>query len=93
MHRKRLKFMSALQGNEDNPEARTYFGALATAFIVLGILLCGCHMASDERNNPRTTKKGITVAQTPKSTLSMASMPPIDAVAYARIETATFALG
>ena len=85
--------MSALQRKKDNSEVRAYFRALATAFIVVGILLSGCSMASDERNNPRTTKEGTTMAQTPKSTLSTAPTPPIDAVAYARIETATFALG
>ena len=85
--------MSALQCSKHNPEARTYFRALATAFIVVGIVVCGCSMGSDERNNPRTTKEGIAMVQTPKSTLSTAPIPPIDAVAYARIETATFALG
>jgi len=85
--------MNALQRNKNNPEARPYFHALATAFIVVGILLSGCSMASDERNNPRTTKEGMTMAQTTNNTLSTAPTPPIDAVAYARIETATFALG
>jgi hypothetical protein len=93
MHRKRLKFISALQHNKHNPEARAYFRALATVFIAVGILLSGCSMASVERDNPGTTKEGISMVQAPKSTLSTAPMPPIDAVAYARIERATFALG
>ena len=93
MHRRRFKVMSALQCNNHNLEARGYFPKLASAFIVIGILLFGCSMADDERNDPRTTKKGMTGAQTPKNTSSKAAIPPIDAVAYARIEMATFALG
>jgi hypothetical protein len=93
MHRRRFKVMSALQCDNHNPEGRAYGSALGSAFIVIGILLCGCSMGSDERNNPRTAAEGVTMAQTLKSTLSAPQMPPIDAVAYARIETATFALG
>ena len=85
--------MSALQRSKHNPEARTYFRTLATAFIVVGIVVCGCSMASDERNDPPTTKKEIPMAQTSESLASAAPIPPIDAVAYARVETATFALG
>ena len=85
--------MSALQRSKHNPEGRAYFRAVATAFIVVGILLCGCRMGSDERNNPRTSKEGRTMAQTPMSTLSTVPIPPIDAVAYTRTETATFAMG
>jgi len=85
--------MSFLQRTNHNPEARSYFHKLASAFIVIGILLFGCSMADDERNDPRTTKKELSMAQTSESTVSAATIPPIDAVAYARIETATFALG
>ena len=85
--------MSALQHNKHNPEARSYFRTLASAFIVIGILLFGCSMARDEQDDPRTIKEGMTIAQTPKSTSSSAARPPIDAEAYASVETATCALG
>ena len=85
--------MNASQHNKRNPGARSYFLTLASGYIMVGIFLFGCSMARDEQDDPRTTKEGMTIAQTPKSTLSTVAMPPIDAEAYARIETATFALG
>jgi len=50
-------------------------------------------MADDERDNPRTTKKELSMAQTSETAVPAALIPPIDAVAYARVEKATFALG
>jgi hypothetical protein len=50
-------------------------------------------MADDERNDPRTIKKEIPMPKTSVSAVSAVPIPPIDAVAYARVETATFALG
>ena len=85
--------MSFLQRTNHNPEARSYFRKLALAFIMIGILLFGCSMADDERDNPRTTKKELSMAQTSETAVPAALIPPIDAVAYARVETATFALG
>jgi hypothetical protein len=85
--------MSALQCNNHNPEGPSYFRALAATFILAATFLFGCGMGRDEQNDPRTIKERMTIAQTPKSTSSRAAMPPIDAVAYARVETATFALG
>jgi len=85
--------MTALQCNIQNSEARSYFRKLALAFIMIGILLFGCSMADDERDNPRTTKKELSMAQTSETAVPAALIPPIDAVAYARVETATFALG
>jgi hypothetical protein len=93
MHGKGLKVMSSLQCNNYNPEGPSYFRALSLAFLIIAILICGCSLSSDERSDPRTTKEGMIMAQTPKNTSSTAAMPPIDAVAYARVETATFALG
>ena len=85
--------MSFLQRTNHNPDARSYFRKLALAFIMIGILLFGCSMADDERDNPRTTKKELSMAQTSETAVPAALIPPIDAVAYARVETATFALG
>jgi hypothetical protein len=85
--------MNALQRNKHNPDARAYFRAVSLAFLIIAILICGCSLSSDERSDPRTTKEGMSKAQTPKNTSSTTAMPPIDAVAYARVETATFALG
>ena len=93
MHGTGFKVMSALQCNNCNPEGPSYFRVLAAAFILVGSFLFGCSMASDAQDDSPATKEGMTMAQTPKSTSSTAVMPPIDAVAYARIETATFALG
>jgi hypothetical protein len=85
--------MSSLQPKKYNAEALAYFHARALAFLIIAILVCGCSMASDEGNNPPRTKKEIPMAQTSESLASAAPIPPIDAVAYARVETATFALG
>jgi len=85
--------MSFLQRTNHNPDARSHFRKLASAFIMIGILLFGCSMADDERDNPRTTKKELSMAQTSETAVPAALIPPIDAVAYARVETATFALG
>jgi hypothetical protein len=93
MHGRGFKVMSALQRSKHNPEGRAYFRTLASAFIVIGILLFGCSMASGERDDSRTTKERTAMGQTSKSTVSAVPIPPIDAVAYARVETATFALG
>jgi Na+/H+ antiporter NhaC len=93
MHGKGLKVMSSLQCNNYNPEGPSYFRALAAVFILAAVFLFGCSISSDERSEPRTTKEGVSMAQTPKNTSSTAPIPPIDAVAYARVETATFALG
>jgi hypothetical protein len=93
MNGRGFKVMSALQCNKHNSKGPSYFRVLAAVFILVGIFLFGCSMAGDAQDDPRTTKEGMTTAQTPKSTVSTAAMPPIDAVAYARIETATFALG
>jgi hypothetical protein len=38
-------------------------------------------------------KKETPMAQISENAVSAAQIPPIDAVAYARVETATFALG
>jgi len=93
MHGTGFKVMSALQCNNHEPEGPSYFRVLAAALILVGISLFGCSMAADVQDHPRTTKEGMTMAQTPKSTSSTEPIPPIDAVAYSRIETATFALG
>jgi hypothetical protein len=93
MHRRRFKVMSALQCNNHNPDARACFRALSLAFLIIAILICGCSLSSDEQSDPRMTKEGMSMAQTPKNTSSTVPIPPIDAVAYARVETATFALG
>ena len=85
--------MSALQCNSHDPEGPSYFRVLATAFILVGVFLLGCSMAGDEGDNPRATREVMTMVQSSKSTVSAAPIPPIDAVAYARVETATFALG
>ena len=88
-----FKVMSALQCNNHIPEGPAHFHAWALVFIIIAILVCGCSMASDEGNDPLTTKKGVPMAQISENAVSAAPIPPIDAVAYARIETATFALG
>jgi len=93
MHRNRVKYMRSLERKKYSPEAPSYFHAWALAFIIIAILVCGCSLASDEANDPRTTKKEISMAQISKNAVSVAPVPPIDAVAYARVETATFALG
>ena len=93
MHGKGLKVMSSLQCNNYNPEGPSYFRALAAVFILAGIFLFGCSMACDAQGDPRTMKKEIPMAQISENAVSEAPIPPIDAVAYARIETATFALG
>ena len=85
--------MSFLQRYNHNLEAQGYFPKLASAFIVIDILLFGCSMACDAQDDPRTMKKEIPMAQISENAVSAAQIPPIDAVAYARIETATFALG
>jgi hypothetical protein len=85
--------MSALQCSNHNPEGQSYFRALAVAFILAAIFLFGCSMGRDEQNDPRTMKKEIPMAQISENAVSAAQIPPIDAVAYARVETATFALG
>jgi hypothetical protein len=85
--------MSSLQPKKYNAEALAYFHAWALAFLIIAILVCGCSMASDEGNDPPTTKKGVPMAQISENAVSAAPIPPIDAVAYARVETATFALG
>jgi hypothetical protein len=85
--------MSFLESNNHNPEGPSYFRALAAAFILVGIFLFGCSMACDAQDEPRTTKKEIPMAQISENAVSAAPIPPIDAVAYARVETATFALG
>ena len=85
--------MSSMQRNKYNPDGRVYFRAWALAFLIMAILLFGCSMASDEREDPRTTKEGTIMVQAPKSTVPTSPMPPIDAETYARVETATFALG
>jgi len=93
MHRQRVKYMSPLQRKKYNPEARAHRRALATVFVVVGILLCGCSMGIDEGDNPRATREVMTMVQTSKSTILTAPTPPIDAVAHTRVETSTFALG
>ena len=85
--------MSSLQRKKYNSEAPAYFHAWALASLIIAILVCGCSMVSDEGNDPRITKKEIPMAQTSKSTVSAAPIPPIDVEAHARVETATFALG
>ena len=85
--------MSALQCSNYNPERPSYFRPLAVAFILVGIFLFGCSMAGNAQDDPRTTKKEIPMSQTSESAVSAVPIPPIDAVAYARVETATFALG
>ena len=85
--------MSPLQRNKYNPGGRVYFRARALAFLIIAILVCGCSMASDERNDSRTTKQEMPMAQISENAVSAAPIPPIDAVPYARVETATFALG
>jgi len=89
----KLKFMNALQRNKHNPDARACFRALSLAFLIIAILICGCSLSSDAQDDPRTVKKEIPMAQISENAVSPAPIPPIDAVAYARIETATFALG
>jgi hypothetical protein len=85
--------MNALQCNKHNPDVGACFRALSLAFLIIAILICGCSISSDERSDPRTIIEGMTMAQASKSTICTAPTPPIDAVAYARVETATFALG
>ena len=93
MHARGFKVMSALQCNNHNPEGPSYFRGWALVFLIIAILLCGFSMADDERNDPRTIKKEIPMPKTSVSAVSAVPIPPIDAVAYARVETATFALG
>ena len=93
MHGKGLKVMSSLQCNNYNPEGPSYFRALAAVFILAGIFLFGCSMACGGQDDTRTTNKETPMVQTSESAVSAVPIPPIDAVAYARIETATFALG
>jgi hypothetical protein len=93
MHPKRFKLVSPFELNKYNLDSPAYFRAWALAFIIIAILVNGCSMVSDEANDPPTTKKEIPMAQTSESAVSAATIPPIDAVAYARVETATFALG
>jgi hypothetical protein len=88
-----FEVMSALQCNNHNSEGASYFRVLASAFILVGIFLFGCSMASDTQDDSRKTKKEIPMPQTSERAASAAPIPPIDAVAYAKIETATFALG
>jgi len=85
--------MNDLQRNNHNLETLSYFRKLGSAFVVIGILLFGCVIADDERDIPRTTKKELSMAQTSETAVPAALIPPIDAVAYAGVETATFALG
>jgi len=85
--------MSLLKRNNHNLETMSYFNKLGSTFVVIGILLFGCSMADDERENRGTTKKEVSMVQTSETAVPAALIPPIDAVAYARVETATFALG
>ena len=85
--------MSALQCSNHSPEGPSYFRALAAIFILAAIFLFGCSVAGDAQDDPRTMKKEIPMAQTSESAVSAVPIPPIDAVAHARVETATFALG
>ena len=93
MRSKRVKHMSSSQRKKYKVEAPAYFQAWALAFFIIAILVCACSMASDEGNDSLTTKKEIPMAQISENAVSAAPIPPIDAVAYARVETATFALG
>ena len=85
--------MSSLQRKKYKLEAPAYFHVWALAFLIIAILVCGCSMAGDEGDNPRATGEVMTMVQSSKSTVSAAPIPPIDAVAYVRVKTATFALG
>ena len=85
--------MSFLQRYNHNPGGPSYFRVLAVAFILVGIFLFGCSMAGDAQDDPRTMKKEMPMARISENAVSAAPIPPIDAVAYARVETATFALG
>ena len=93
MYERRFKVMSFLQRYNHNPEGPSYFRARALAFLIIAILVCGCSVAGDAQDDPRTMKKEIPMAQISENAVSAAPIPPIDAVAYARIGTATFALG
>jgi hypothetical protein len=73
---------------QDHPNFRRWFFLKGMIFIVLGFVLF-LHAC----DNIKTSKEGETMAMTKMNPMPSVAIPPIDASAPIKTETATFALG